>query len=57
MAQKKNQSYIRHLHRASLPAGTIELAKYLIGKTLVHDTRAGRAGSAEVAHFSFLRGS
>jgi DNA-3-methyladenine glycosylase len=28
---------VRRLRRAELPAGTLELAKYLIGKTLVHD--------------------
>jgi DNA-3-methyladenine glycosylase len=29
--------HIRHLRRSELPTGTIQLAKYLIGKTLVHD--------------------
>jgi DNA-3-methyladenine glycosylase len=28
---------VRHLRRAELPVDTLELAKYLIGKTLVHD--------------------
>jgi DNA-3-methyladenine glycosylase len=28
---------IRRLRRSELPAGTMQLAKYLIGKTLVHD--------------------
>jgi DNA-3-methyladenine glycosylase len=28
---------IRRLRRSELPAGTLQLAKYLIGKTLVHD--------------------
>jgi hypothetical protein len=32
MAQKKNDWYIRRIHRTGLPVGTIELAKYLIGK-------------------------
>ena len=36
---------VRRLRRAELPAGTIELARYLIGKTLVHDLpAAGRNG-------------
>ena len=42
MAQKQDLRYVRRIRRASLPVGTIELAKYLIGKTLVHDTPAGR---------------
>ena len=33
---------IRPLRRAELPADTIELARYLIGKVLVHDDSRGR---------------
>src|SRR5579864_5129582 len=33
---------IRRLRRAELPVDTIELARYLIGKTLVHDMARGR---------------
>ena len=33
---------IRRLRRAELPVDTLELAKYLIGKTLVHDWRRVR---------------
>ena len=33
---------IRRLRRSELPAGTIDLARYLIGMTLVHDLPAGR---------------
>jgi DNA-3-methyladenine glycosylase len=32
----------RRLRRSELPAGTVELARYLIGKTLVHDLGEGR---------------
>lgn len=32
----------RRLRRSELPANTVELARYLIGKTLVHDLPAGR---------------
>lgn len=33
---------IRRLRRAELPANTVKLARYLIGKTLVHDLPGGR---------------
>jgi len=33
---------IRRLKRAELPVDTLQLARYLIGKTLVHDSAAGR---------------
>jgi DNA-3-methyladenine glycosylase len=33
---------IRRLRRSELPADTIQLARYLIGKTLVHDLPGGR---------------
>lgn len=33
---------IRRLQRANLPADTVELARYLIGKMLVHDLLRGR---------------
>ena len=36
---------IRHLRRAELPVDTIALARYLIGKTLVHDLPNGPEGS------------
>jgi DNA-3-methyladenine glycosylase len=33
---------LRHLRRAELPVDTVELARYLIGKVVVHDVSAGR---------------
>lgn len=33
---------VRRLRRSELPVDTVELARYLIGKTLVHDVAAGR---------------
>jgi DNA-3-methyladenine glycosylase len=56
MAQKKTESYIGRLHRSHLPAGTIELAKHLIGKTLVHDTRAGRVSGRIVETEAYVVG-
>ena len=36
------QSSLECLRRADLPVGTMELARYLIGKTLVHDLPTAR---------------
>ena len=33
---------IRRLRRSELPVNTVKMASYLIGKTLVHDSRIGR---------------
>jgi len=35
-------SRLRYLRRAELPVDTVELARFLIGKFVVHDTPAGR---------------
>lgn len=40
--QNKPAKRIRRLRRAELPADTVELARYLIGKTVVHDSPRGR---------------
>jgi DNA-3-methyladenine glycosylase len=39
---KQADSSVKQLRRQDLPADTIQLARYLIGKTLVHDLPAGR---------------
>ena len=39
---------LRRLRRDELPFDTIRLARYLIGKTLVHATRGGRAVSGRI---------
>jgi DNA-3-methyladenine glycosylase len=37
----QNGRMVRRLRRAELPVDTVELTRYLIGKTLVHDTAEG----------------
>ncbi len=39
---RRQMQKIRRLRRADLPANTVDLARYLIGKTLVHDLPTGR---------------
>jgi len=40
--QARAKRLIRRLRRAELPIGTVELARYLIGKTVVHERPNGR---------------
>jgi DNA-3-methyladenine glycosylase len=42
MSSKGIRSRVRRLRRSELPTNTIKLARYLIGKTLVHDLPQGR---------------
>src|SRR6266849_10225431 len=40
--QEQVPQRIRRLRRSELPVNTLKLARYLIGKTLVHDSTQGR---------------
>ena len=53
---KKAASSIRRLRRAELPAETVELARYLIGKVLVHDLPQGRLSGRILETEAYLVG-
>jgi DNA-3-methyladenine glycosylase len=40
--QMRSNCRLRRLRRAELPVDTVELARYLIGKVVVHDVQSGR---------------
>jgi DNA-3-methyladenine glycosylase len=56
-AVTKKELRVRRLRRADLPADTVELARYLIGKTLVIEPAGGVKGSAARTTNGSARGS
>jgi DNA-3-methyladenine glycosylase len=56
MATRQTTRRIRRLKRAELPADTVRLARFLIGKTLVRDSPAGRSSGRIVETEAYVVG-